>query len=132
MKKINVRFIIQIAGKPVENVQKALQLVLDKLKNKENKFKVLESEIVEPELDEKSTLFSGFIDILIKFSEIKEVLGFIVDYTPNSVEIEEPEKLNFSSNEFTVILNDISAHLLKSQIEIRQLRAHIHLMNNKK
>jgi len=129
--KVNARFIIQIAGKPIENVSKALVMVEEKLKSDENKFNVLESEIIEPEFDETTTMFSGFIEVLIRFSEISEILGFIVDYTPNSVEIEEPEKLEFTSNEFTGILNDMSSNLLKSATEIRQLRAHIHLMNQK-
>jgi len=127
--KINARFIIQIAGKPIENVEKALEIVLNKLKE-ENKFKVLESEIVEAELDELTTLYSGFIDILIRFNDVKDILGFIVDYTPNSVDVEEPENISFTCNEFTGILNDMSSNLLKSANEIRQLRAHIHLMNN--
>ena len=99
--------------------------------DKENKFKVLDSEIIEPQLDEESTLQGGFIDILIRFTEIKEILGFIVDYKTNSVEIEKPEKLNFDSNEMTGILNDMTSILLKNQMEIRQLRAHIHLTQQK-
>jgi len=106
-------------------------MVVNKIKEVQT-FKVLESEIIKPELDENSTLYSGFIEILVRFNEVKDILGFIVDYTPNSVEIEEPEKLDFTSHDFTEILNDMSSNLLKSASEVRELRAHIHLMNQNK
>ena len=128
--KINTRFIIQIAGKPVENVEKALNVVVSKLKESK-KFKVLETEISEPQLDEQSTLYSGFIDILIQFKETAQILEFIVDYTPNSIEIEEPEDMNIDNRELTGILNDMSNYLLGAQTQLRKLNAHAHMQNKK-
>ncbi len=127
--KIEARFIIQIAGKPVENVEKALNLVLEKLKNEKEKFKLMEHDIAEPEFDEKSTLYSGFIEVLIKFSEVKEMLSFVVDYTPSSIVIEEPEKITIDNDEMTGILNDMSHIILSMHSQIRKLNAHIHFMN---
>ncbi len=129
-KKINARFIIQIAGKPVENVQKALEVIVDKIKESKD-YKVLESEIIEPELDDKTTLYSGLIELSIKFENAQDILGFIVDFTPNSVEIEEPEEITMDNNELTAILNDMSSKLLESQTKIRQLNAYVHMQNQK-
>ena len=124
--KVVARFIIEIAGKPKENVDKALNLVEKRLK--ENKdFKVLDSEVVESELDEDSKLYSGFLDVQIKFKETRDILGFIMDYTPTSVEVEEPDKLSFQAADVTTILNDMSRHILRTANEIRKLRAHIHM-----
>ena len=125
--KVKVRFIIQIAGKPVENVEKALNIVEGKIKESKD-FKVLESEIIEPELDEETTLYSGLIEMLIRFESIESVFEFIYDYTPNSVEIEEPENFKFDSARLTGLMNDFSNHMLKSAQEVRNLSAHFHIM----
>lgn len=129
--KIDVRFIIQIAGKPADNVEKALEHVLKKLKDEKDKFKVIESDIEEVEFDEESKLYSGFIDVLARFSEPKTILEFILDYTPTSIEIESPDKLKLSSNDFTGILNDMSNFILGTQNKIRQLNAYVHMQNKK-
>lgn len=127
--KIIGNFIIQIAGKPVENVDKALDVVLKKLKEEKKKFKVIESEIGESELDEETTLYSGFLDVKIKFEEVKELLNFVIDYTPNSIEIEEPTEIELDNGHLTDILNDLSGHILRNSAEVRNLRAHVHVLN---
>lgn len=128
--KITARFIIQIAGKPVENVEKALKIVEEKLKA-EKRFKVVESEILEPELDEKSTLYSGLIEVLARFENAQSVLEFIIDYTPNSIEIEDPEKIVFDNASFTGILNDFSSSILRMTHQVRTLNANIHFLDKK-
>ncbi len=128
-KKIEGRFIIQIAGKPLINVEKALNFVLENLKKEKTKFKVIDSEIVEPELDEETTLYSGFIDVAIKFEEVKELLDFVFEYTPNSVVIEEPAEIEIEIASFNGVLNDISGHVLNLNSEIRNLRAQVHYLN---
>lgn len=124
---INVRFIIQIAGKPIENVTKALNFVKGKLEEDKN-FKVKESEIIDPELDEETTLYSGLLEVLIKFDHIQEVLDFIVNYTPNSVQVEDPENLKLDAASLSNTLNDFSSHLLKANHQIRVLNATLHNM----
>lgn len=130
-KKITARFIIQIAGKPVENVDKALNHVLNNLKQEKEQFKLIESSIGEPELDDETTLYSGFLDITAKFPNVKSILEFILDYTPNSIEIESPEEIKMTNDILTGVLNDMSNFILSSQNEIRKLRAHAHILNQK-
>ncbi|MCA9486495.1 MAG: hypothetical protein H6500_00340 [Candidatus Woesearchaeota archaeon] len=123
--KIIARFIIQIAGKPEKNVVEALKLVETKLREHEL-FTVLESEVAEPEYDEETTLYSGFLDLEIRFPGPAELLGFVLDYTPNSVEIVEPQILKLEASELTGIMNDMSSHLLRTSAKIRQLSAQLH------
>jgi len=131
-KKVVGQFIIQIAGKPVENVEKALKFVLDKIKKENKKFKLREYHIANPELEDKTTLYSGFLDLELGFNETKDILDFIADYTPTSIEIIEPEKIELNSHDLTGILNDIAHHLLRASAEVRQLRAHVHVLNKEK
>jgi hypothetical protein len=128
--KITAITMIQVAGKPVENVEKALKLVLERIKE-DDRWKVLDSEIIEPELDEESTLYSGIIEVKARFEDPEKLMEFIVDYTPNSVEVEDPTELKFDSVAFTSILNDMSSHFLKINMKLRQANAHLHMLNNK-
>ncbi|MDA3855407.1 MAG: hypothetical protein PF569_04050 [Candidatus Woesearchaeota archaeon] len=129
--KITAAFIIQIAGKPVENVEKALNVVLDKLKAEKDNFKVVSSDVGKPELDEETTLYGGFLEVSAKFENASKLLAFIVDYTPSSIEVEDPEKIVMNNNDFSGILNDVSALMLKTQNENRNLRAYAHSLNKK-
>ena len=117
--KITARCIIQIAGRPVETVKKALDTVVAKIKE-DKKIKVIEESIDKPILDKESNLYSGFIELLIKFEDPRTILGFIADYTPSSIEVEEPSSLKFDSADFTEILNDMSLILLKTNLKLRQ------------
>jgi hypothetical protein len=129
VQKITARFMLQVAGKPVENVQKALELVLEKIKDSKD-WKYVEGEIVDPELDEKSTMYSGLIEVTLKFEKVEKLMGFIVDYTPNSVEIEDPETLKFDISEFNGVLNDMSSKFLNMAQQLRQANATLHYIHN--
>lgn len=124
--KITARFILEVAGKPVSNVEKALEVVEKKIKD-EKRFKVLESEIIEPELDEKTKLYSGLIEVQARFENIQGILEFVLDYTPSSVEVEDPEKIQLDIASLNAVLNDFSGHILKTAHHIRILSANIHM-----
>lgn len=130
VEKIVARFIIQIAGKPVENVDRALKLVLSKIKE-DKAFKVIESHIGEPELEDETTLYAGFLEVVIKFAEFNKILDFILDYTPSSIEVEEPSEITFDAPDLTAVLNDMSSAILKSVNQVRNLNAHVHILNKK-
>ncbi len=122
MAKVIARFIIEIAGKPVENVENALNKFKDQFEAEKKKFKVVEIDVNKPELNEESKLYSGFLDMEVKFSSVETLLSFIIDYTPTSIEILEPQELDLDSLEFSNILNDMSSSLLKTNIELMKYK----------
>ncbi len=122
MAKVIARFIIEIAGKPVENVENALNKFKDQFEAEKKKFKVVEIDVNKPELNEESKLYSGFLDMEVKFSSVEALLSFIIDYTPTSIEILEPQELDLDSLEFSNILNDMSSSLLKTNIELMKYK----------
>jgi len=124
MASIYAKFIVEIAGKPVENVEKALKAVSEQLEEQKDDFKVVECHIEKPVLDEKSTLYAGFLDIELKFKEFNKIFGFILDYTPTSIEIIEPEKIEFSVSDLNTHLNEVAVSTLKTQGQLRQLNAY--------
>ncbi len=121
---------LQIAGKPKENVEKALEKVLENI-DQSKTFKVLESEIYEPELNEKSTLYSGLINIKIEFEKIEYLINFIYDYLPISVEIEKPNKIEFEIPDLNYLLNELSRRMLQSMNENINLKAYINHIKKK-
>lgn len=122
MAKVIARFIIEIAGKPVENVENALNKFKDQFEAEKKKFKLVEIDVNKPELNEESKLYSGFLDMEVKFSSVETLLSFIIDYTPTSIEILEPQELDLDSLEFSNILNDMSSSLLKTNIELMKYK----------
>lgn len=128
MVKITARFIIEIAGKPQENVQKALERFKDDFEKEKDLFKLISCEIEEPELSEESKLYSGFLEVDAKFKDVSSLLNFVADYTPTSIEIEEPEELTLDSFELAGVLNDVSAMVLKSNVERHKLRYHVNYL----
>ncbi len=130
-KKIVARFIIQIGGKPMENVQKALEHILDKLKSESDKFKIIDAELEKPELNEDSSLYVGFIEVSAEFKDSQSIMNFILDYTPVSIEVESPELIELENSDFSSVLNDMTNFILAYQNEIRKLRAQVHILNKK-
>lgn len=131
MVKVEANFIIQIAGKPVENVQKALETVKDNLMKEKELCEVTNCEVVEAQKDDDGGLYSGFLDLEAKFSSVKKVLEFITDYSPSSVEIIEPQEMKLNAYDFTEILNDVSSKLLKYQMESRTYKGHANFLAKK-
>lgn len=132
MSNIIGRFIIQIAGKPALNVEKATKVIIEKIDSQKDDFKLIEKFSQKPTLDSQANLFMSFIEVCISFKSIDKVLGFITDYTPNSIEIEDPENLKISNNDISEFLNNLSNSILKLNAENRALKAHIHNLQNKK
>jgi hypothetical protein len=112
-------------------LSKALDFVLKKLKDEEKNFKLVDEFVGEPELDEKTTLYGGFIEATVKFEDAGKILGFIVDYTPTSIEVEDPDKVELSSHDLTVVLNDMSSTILRMMGQLRAANAHIHHLHKK-
>jgi hypothetical protein len=128
---IKVNFIIHIAGKPEPLVLDALKKTQEKLEDKNNKFKVKNCEVAEIELNEETTLFGGFLEVLIQFEKMEEVLNFVIDYNPTSIEVESPTKITTDNYELTEFLNILASSLLDGQQEIRSLRAYVHELHEK-
>lgn len=125
-----VRFIIQIAGKPVQNVEKALSIVEEKLGESQT-FKLKESQILEAQYDEESSLYSGLIEGVAKFDDLEKLFEFILDYTPNSIEVEEPEHIKLDAARLTGMLNEFSNKILSTTNQVRTLSANLHFLSQK-
>ena len=128
---IKANIIIHISGKPVNLVEDAMKRTREKLEEDKSKFKVISCEIADVEEDSETTLFNGFLEVLIDFKSMSDILNFVVDYNPTSIEVEDPSSIKLDNFELTEFLNVLASVLLKGQHEVRTLRAMVHQLQEK-
>jgi hypothetical protein len=105
---IYARLIFEIFGKPKENVDTAIKLLVENLKEKED-LKIIVEKYFDAE--EKENMWSNFVELELLSKNMDSFLGLIVDFLPSSIEILEPEKVNINSNEIAGVLNDLTVKL---------------------
>jgi len=118
--RILARIIIEIVGKPKEHIEKALRIVVDKIKEQKD-FKVVEEKLFNAEKQEE--MFSTFAELGILFNNMEVLVGFCLDFMPSSVEILDPEKLSFKSNNFAGLINDLLTRLHQISLRVVQNNA---------
>jgi len=118
--KILTRIIIEIVGKPKEHIEKALKVVVEKIKG-EKDIEVVEEQIFNAEKQEE--MFSTFAELGILFNNLQVLIEFCFDFMPSSIEILDPEKLSFDSNKFAGLVNDLLAKLHQMNLNLVQNNA---------
>jgi hypothetical protein len=103
-------FIIEMLGKPKEHLEKTLKGYIITLK-KDKKVKILKEEYAEPEKDKDSKLYTIFVELEVLINGATKVVDFCFDYLPSSVEILDPTSVEYQSQDFSSLLNDLLARL---------------------
>lgn len=109
---IHCSFIVEMMGKPAEHLQNTLKTYIEKLKT-DKKIVFIQEDYAEPELVEKSTLFTTFVEIEVLMKDLTKVIEFNFDFMPSSVEIIEPTQLVLKNESMNGLLNDLQARLHK-------------------
>ena len=119
---ISIRAVIEVAGFPKEHIEQVIVKIIEKLKQ-ENK--VINSQVYEAvELKDKMQGFwSTFCEIELDFEKIDKIITFCFEYMPSSIEIINPEKVNFTNLEFSNILNDLLSRLHEYDMVVKNLTA---------
>ncbi len=111
--------IYEMLGKPKENVDTAIKLLVEKFK-KMDKVKIVEEKYFEPKTVEDSDLWSNFVELTVLVKDINTFLSLCLDYLPSSIEIRDPETLNMRGSELAGILNDLSVKLINMNVEYQK------------
>ena len=120
MKNIISRITVEVLGSPKDHVEKALQLVIKKLKE-EQKIKVLKVQEFEcKQMDNK--LWNTFADIEFETKELKKVLEVCYDYMPSTIEILEPAGLEMDTNDVADVFNDFLTKMHKYSMVLKKLQ----------
>ncbi len=112
--------IVEIMGDPKEHVEKVIVVVVDKLK-KEDNVKIIKEDISE--VTKVKEFWSSFAEVEIEVENIARLFDICFDYMPSSMEILEPEKIDFKSEYISDILNDLLAKLHRYDMLVKNLNA---------
>lgn len=119
MEKIVANTIIEIAGAPLEHVEKTMEKVIDLVSSDKN-MKIIKKETSKPkenEFDhpikqgEKVKVWSTFTEFEIEFKSFDALTNFCFEFMPSSIDIIEPVQLKIGAEEVNLTLNDILGRL---------------------
>ncbi|MFT4310714.1 MAG: hypothetical protein ACMXYC_03710 [Candidatus Woesearchaeota archaeon] len=114
---LKARVVLQVIGKPKDHVEKSLKQFIKEIES--NELYLVEHKTVHKGAKHEGNLFSAFSELDMWFENIPAVLNFCLDYTPSSVELDEPEYFKFHVNEVNDVVNDFIAklHTVNQQLQ---------------
>lgn len=110
MEKIHASLILEILGRPKENVAEALNTVVVRM-GAEKGVKILNKTYHEPNPIEKSDLFTAFAEVELELDSLMTYLTVIFTYMPSNIEIIRPEKITLNNIEMNEIGNSLVQRL---------------------
>ena len=139
-KKITASMIIEILGRPQEHIKKALEEIVEKIKNIKG-VEILESTIHEPkevELPEElknnvdaKKVYTSFLDLEAKFEGINELITVALNHMPSNIEISSPSEISIKNSNLSEIISGIMLQLHKYDEVTKKLLAERSLLLNK-
>jgi hypothetical protein len=124
---ILARTIIEVLGAPKDYVEESIQLVVDRMRNIDGSEVVSESTY---EAEEKGKLFVTFSEIEIWFKDIDQILKFLFEFTPSSIEIMQPTTLSLNCHVFSGVCNDFLLKMHDLGLKLKDLSAATKLLQN--
>src|SRR3989344_691981 len=128
-KTILFRPVVEVLGKPKEQVDSTLKGYLTKLKEN-SRYEVTKEDLAELKQHEESELWMAFAELEIKTTGVAEIIDFCFDYMPSLIEIIEPEELQLDSLVISSFLNDMQAKLHGVDMIAKQMKMENQLTNN--
>ena len=122
---ILARVVIEVLGAPKEYVEKAVQIVVDKVHSIKDAEVVSESTF---EAEEKGKLFSTFSEIEMWFKNMDQILKFLFEFTPSSIEIMQPTTVNLKANMLSGICNDFLLKMHDLGMKLKDTAAKVKLL----
>jgi hypothetical protein len=120
---IKARSIVEIMGGPKEHVAKAMEVVLQKLKEHKD-IKVLKKEIFDPkEVEGKKPLWTMFTELDLEFTDVQDVFGFCFDFMPSSVEIYDPVQVSLGLEPMNNMFNELLAKMHQYDMAVKSIYA---------
>ncbi|MCX8194034.1 MAG: hypothetical protein N3G19_01590 [Candidatus Pacearchaeota archaeon] len=128
---IRAVLIIQILGKPVDHIEKTLDLATDYLA-KDGRAILIEKKVYPAKLVEGTeNVFTTFTEVEILVSGISKLIELIFDYMPASVEILEPSSFSLKLEDANSILNDLAARIHHYDALLKKSRLELNVLVNK-
>jgi len=124
---ILARVIIEVLGAPKEYVEEAIQLVVDRV------HKIKDADVISEstyEAEEKGKLFSTFSELEVWFKDMDQIIKFMFEFTPSSVEILQPTEILLNCNIVSGLCNDFLLKMHELGLKLKDLAAKTQLLQN--
>lgn len=107
MEPLQIQLILEILGRPAENVKQALASIVTKLSN-EQQVKILEHTFHEPvPVKDAVNLYTAFADITLEIRSLDAYFNVLFMYLPSHVELLYPEQIILTNAELNAFANSI-------------------------
>lgn len=109
--------IVEMAGRPEKHLTESLEKhvgILREVKDAEvHEIKVSEPRVIptEKEVKEGEEMFTAFAECDFELPSFARLSETVFDFMPSSIEVIEPNSIEFSSTEATDLLNNISGRM---------------------
>lgn len=111
MENLQAQMVLEVMGRPPENVTQALNSVITKL-GTEKGVKVLEHQVHDPVLIKDSDeLYTAFVDATLEIESLEQYFHIIFAYMPSHAEIVYPEKIVFDNARINQFANQLAQRL---------------------
>jgi len=105
------RAILEIVGKPKEHIETSLHDYISKI-SKESKFFLVESNIEEAlEVESDKDMYSTFAEIEFLTKDLTDLMGFVIDYMPSSIEVVQPAGMSVQASFLSNMLTELAGKL---------------------
>jgi hypothetical protein len=130
-KKINVRMIIEIAGRPPEHLTETLNVLIKKI-DEEKGVSVDEKIIHEPVLmKNQKDFYTSFAEIEIIVEDVAMISSLALKYMPAHIEIIEPEIIALTNSGWNDLLNETLRRLHHYDEVARVIQTEKMILENK-
>ena len=111
MEKIQANFVLEMLGRPKENVESAMSGLVTQL-SKDKGLKLINKTLHDAVPAEKTPdLFTTFCELLIEFDTSEDLLQSVFKYLPANIEVIKPEKVSISNHDFNFLTNRLAQKL---------------------
>lgn len=111
MEKMKVHIMVEILGRPPQNVKEALQNISTRI-GAEKGVKVLSKEIHEPiEVPDAKDLYTSFVDMDLEIDDLQAYLNILFTYMPSNIEFISPESIELKNTFMNELSHAISQRL---------------------
>jgi len=111
METLQVSIILEILGRPVENVKDAMGKIISQIAEEEG-VKLLAKKDNEPVLAKDATdLYTTFSELTLELDSLNHLFGLVFKYLPSNIEVVEPERLKLRNDEINNAVNQLTQRM---------------------
>jgi hypothetical protein len=123
--QVLARIIIEVLGAPKSYVEEAIGLVVDRVHATKDIYVVSESTF---EAEEKGQLFSTFSELEIWFGNMDTLSNFLFEFTPSSIEVMQPSKIQLDARFVSGFFNDFLLKMHELGLKLKDTAAKTQLL----